>query len=91
MLVEFISSDIAIFIILSRRNGKQWLKNFSWFLFSIIVCNSKSNHKGMEQEKCNISPQIYILYLVIWQKCIPYCHITNTKQVSGVYSIDVNA
>ena len=40
---ECSSGDIAIFLILSRKN-KNWRYNFCWFLYSTILCKRKSNY-----------------------------------------------
>ena len=40
---ECSSGDIAIFLILSRKN-ENWCYNFCWLLYSTILCKRKSDY-----------------------------------------------
>ena len=47
---ECSSGDIAIFLILSRKN-ENWCYNFYWLLYSTILCKSKSDYNILRTGK----------------------------------------
>ena len=47
---ECSSGDIAIFLILSRKN-ENWCYNFCWLLYSTILCKTKSDYNILRTGK----------------------------------------
>ena len=62
-----------------------------YLIFSTIVCNNKSNYKGHRTGSVQYFTSNIQAMPVDMAKLHTNCHITDTKYVSGVYSIDVNA